>query len=208
MSKVIEKIDIEARNREFQAMTPEQKRVAIAEDVIRYLNTKAIIAASGSYLKILNVPEKAVGTGIHTVIGSKECHACAIGSLFMASVGWRDGVNLDNRHRSSVDRAVRMDDDDGLMAHLQDVFTEGALRRIEMWFEGEEYGGFRFGGREADAASEFKDRFPNDEQRLRLIMANIVANNGKLIPEQLMFTGTPPQTSTDISTPSDEPLPT
>lgn len=81
-------------------------RRAICRDVIAHLNTKKLIAETGTY---------------GDVVDDARCQACALGSMFVTLTGSRELVCVD---------------DDDMRGRLAPYFTRAELLDIETAFEG------------------------------------------------------------------------
>lgn len=170
--------DIERRikeeNEEFAAMTPAQKRVRIAKDVLEWMKAGKLVATNGQYLELYD--DRRRTRGAHRVNGF-ECHACALGSVFAVAVergvarpnvgGLRDTWNYDMRDR------------------LEPYFEREQLLAIEAAFESCDWA-----TNEDDPAVSFCSDIPKSTEdkpnggrkRMERIMRNIIANNGTFIP--------------------------
>jgi hypothetical protein len=150
-------------NEEFAALTPAQKRVAVAQDVLLWLRTKKLLPRAGTYLKVLEpatAPVRDYLTDIHiptsTVVkvNGNSCHACALGSVF-AAYAERGAANIGDAWLSrGFDTFAQ-----AMHSKLGDVFSSEQLTLIECAFERSscfEYaGGEELSGEAKDAAAQF-----------------------------------------------------
>jgi hypothetical protein len=171
---------LRARNEQFAALTPAQKRVAIAEDVLQWIALGKLVAANGTYIRVVNGDSDA--RGAKTVNGF-ECHACALGSVFAVAVE-REAVEPSKRGLMNTS-------DESMRKRLREFFDKDQLLAIEDAFEG-------FNDSNLPRASMFCDDIPTyvtgpdgwssrlDEtaprRRMERIMKNIIANGGEFKP--------------------------
>jgi hypothetical protein len=181
---------IQRDNAKFHAATPAQKRVILAKDVLKWLNTNKLRAAgeSGRGSSYLVIPEISSYEGV-TKVNGYSCTACAIGGLFAVaaehgSCSLTDGcgrfVALFGRDGTDVQGAIR----DAM--ETAGLFSASQLALIEWAYElgagiptppdslvepGTRARAYAFGyGYEQGA------------ERMRAIMTNIIANKGEFIP--------------------------
>lgn len=165
---------IAEKNRQFALLSPEEKRVTIARDVINEIKTGRFVAETGDYVGGLGdsrVTEEE-GNGELALIFAKldKCNVCAVGGLFFCAVERADELKLRPHHQGAgrlVDKAPYDS------AYLRRFFDEVQLDVIEQWFEC--WLDSRTG--------MFSQRGPHE--RMQLIMENIVANNGTFVPEKM-----------------------
>lgn len=162
------------KNEQFAAMTPAEKRVALAQDVIMQLNAELIIAEQGTYLSLHEE-------------NSLKCDACALGSLFICSVT-KPELALD------IDVVVDMSDRESMQDHLGGIFDPAQLDMIETAFEMDSYMKYPKGLDVDDESAvtafndlinktiEFGRKYVYDKARLIAIMENVVANKGTFVP--------------------------
>jgi hypothetical protein len=169
---------IQEENEEFTAMTPAQKRVRIAQDVLEWMKFGRIVATNGEYMSV--VDERDRQRKASTVNGF-TCHACALGSVFAVSVE----RGLATPTRGSLNNTY----DEDMRNKLGKHFDERQLLMIEDAFEG-------FGASNDARATGFCadiKKYKNvdgisvrdpDASRLRMerIMNNIIANDGTFVP--------------------------
>lgn len=138
-------------------MTPAQKRVAIAKDVIAQIELKTIKPANdGWYLYSLNrgawTPPS--GTDVQSVIPALgKCTVCAVGAAFLSGVRLFDGVKSGSNTLNGL-----------------------ASNRIKKWFGRNQ----RCEIENAFETDYLDIRSP--AKRLTVIMRNIIRNRGKFIP--------------------------
>jgi hypothetical protein len=175
---------IKDKNRRFALMSDENKRRAVARDVIQQIEAKRFIAEQGTYLsvtglKAINLFEKAheendddaLETPLDSVLAKAEsCHVCGIGSLFVAAVERGDACTLGDMSGHN--------DDDYLREYLGDFFSDQQLFLIEAAFEGHTVNDAPDGVKSWDTsnATNYVRGIHNENERLLAIMRNIVKN--------------------------------
>lgn len=146
-----------------------EERVAIAKDALAWVQAGALIPASGVYV----VP---ISTGIKTWLEgdrSKQlrdvvlgpCQVCAKGALFLAKAVRFDKVSIADYNTCNW------------AGSLEEHFNEEQLRWIERWFEGWVSGN--------GEASKFRERHPDNTERMTLILQNIIDHDGTFDPFSL-----------------------
>lgn len=182
---------IKRANEKFASMTKAEKRVQIAKDVITQLQAKKIKATPGTYVRttLKNVQVKKddygcsmlhfdKGTQAQDVFKGLTCDACALGSMFLCAVDTHDKLKMKNLNPEcdiDYDKAsaeIRLDNQD-MYDYLSKFFNREQLYQIECAFEGSNF--------ESSARLYKNER--NSRKRLRLIMENIVNNEGTFVPE-------------------------
>lgn len=186
VSKLVKKINrkIAKDNLEFQKLSPSQKRIQIARDVLAQLASKKLVAQPGVWLSQAGessfLSEKVALTKkdveVQTVLsGLKKCEGCALGGMFMCAVERADKLKVSDLSGFSdvqdnyADLSVEGSDAFG---YLKKFFSESQLNLIECAFE-------QGNGNSYDGRSEnFVYNIDDPSERMRLIMENIIANNG------------------------------
>jgi hypothetical protein len=147
---------IAAKNAEFAALSPAQKRVAIAIDVVEQLQSRnsRLVPRNGTYMTAGKASFKLEpGQKLDKVFSKIEsCQVCAIGAAFMCSVGRLDAISTDDllakesftsfRLCADVDDIDDIDMVDYLIS--TGAFTREQVRRLEAVFEG--YGEYGYSG--------------------------------------------------------------
>jgi hypothetical protein len=191
------------KNRYFQELTLDEKRVRIAQDVRQQLRAKKMRAAS-KYLafgrgeaKVLDTirclikedPTESIGT---VLAAQKQCHVCGIGSLFVAATE-RDPElmtvrDLENSFAEIYgNRTVNVLPHKlfGMQESLLKYFDAEQLDLIEAYFEktnvhAEVYNRDCLDRKIDTDHPIWKTKSKNE--RLDMIMKNIIKNDGKFIP--------------------------
>ncbi len=170
----------------FAKMTPAQKRVAIAQDVIAGLKAKRLVASPGVYVQILAkskmVTERDVKNGVELqakLAKVKRCNVCALGGVFVAAVDRFNGIKCNSdigltkpgeydgfSYGGEVDDVV-------MKEHLRKFFSVPQLEDIEMAFEGFDPNGCRIND------NAWTQRIRNSTERMSAIMQNIIKHKGR-----------------------------
>lgn len=180
------------RNEAFAKLTAEQKRVAIASDVLSYLDAKRIVALPGTYIRIPVVGDVSDEEQVCSVIAAApDCKVCAIGATFMAAVERANALKIKDVDATRWTSELQISYE-GMTEYLGKFFDDEQLLLIEAAFEGYDPHGeidyeflddvtkmFVWTENDDDDGSTCSTS-PDD--RMRAIMANIVANNGTFCP--------------------------
>lgn len=192
-------------------LTKMQKRVLVAKDVLKAINTKQIKPEQGAYMSVetksfedwvnkLDLKETSReilldGGGLYDLTRReqnllptkpikmpKHCEVCAIGSLFVATVDRFDKLKLGNAI------AAVQNNDDVMIDHLDSLFTKNELRVIEAIFEDAAYI-LEYSYNNANAISTVRRtlhvlRRKGPTARLIWLMENIIKNKGYLVLER------------------------
>jgi hypothetical protein len=176
----------------FDSLSPEQRRVLIAQDVIAAINARRIVPARGIYL----TSDKAIavkGENMREALGEHpQCTACAVGAVFVAAVErFNNAIANEYMHRTSLNRFALVD-------LLGIYFSNEQLALIEIAFEcmmvplsvirranvfedvqlqTETQRAIDFGNQR-----RAQDHEQNTAFRMIAIMENIIQNNGTFIP--------------------------
>lgn len=200
-------------NKKFEAMTPSQKRMQIAQDVLDQLRTKRLVAKNGVWLDTedfltADVVKKDVELQ-DLLKKQKSCDACAIGGMFMCAVERADklktsellcGMTSETLPAEYVEEESNVVPDPGVhmfdaFSYLKKFFSMEQLRLVELAFETGS-GGVEIDSKEEESASSFFN-YVNDEEddyenftlsdsnlRMQLIMENIIAHKGRFNPHK------------------------
>lgn len=167
---------IKADNEAFEKLSPAKKRVAIAKDVIAQLQTKKFKAEQGVYVRLdKELTERELKKDASEILtAAKECTVCGIGGLFVSAVCKADKLPVQEALDAyDYSRSETNFDGEKAYEYLEQFFDEQTLRNIETAFEQRDDFGGEWG------ADEFAEEVEDDDDRLRLIMENIVVNKGK-----------------------------
>jgi len=169
---------IDRDNKAFEKMSPSEKRVQIARDVLAQLNAKRLIATPGVWLAgkheddLFSREDVKKDPELQKILKSqKECTGCALGGMFMCAVERANELKLSDLDDDT--RNMRQLQDASVFEYMEQFFSREQLDEIESAFEQGE--GFASNEDAADWLEEVDDA----EERMRLIMENIVVNKGK-----------------------------
>lgn len=201
------------KNAAFAKLSPPEKRVEIARDVLAQLASRRLIPATGFWLGIGGTLydnahlldgddlSSLKNVELQTVLGKMEtCTGCALGGIFMCAVEKadklkvKDLVDFDNCNDEEYSANLDLQTED-VTNYLKKFFSYHQLQMIECAFEMgdgawketefEEGDEMRY---KMELAAEFAN---NDElqdepgERMRLIMENVVVNGGVFMPRKL-----------------------
>lgn len=180
----------------FEELSKDQQRVEIAKDVLLQIKKEFITPNSGSYLHFLKAEDHSSCDKFQEIISKKvqKCQACAVGAMFVCAVKNYNSCELTGSPWDSTwyDREMRN--------HLKKYFTLNQLHLIELYFEGEDVGGWFSKNKTQEELSDIFHKnmlsiFGNEEGYLsrsawdnfyrtvmQEIMKNIIANNGTFKP--------------------------
>jgi hypothetical protein len=187
-------------NKRFDALPPAEKRVAIARDVLAQLSSKKLVASRGTWLigsgggALYDVKDIKKNAELQSILAKQEqCQGCALGGMFMCAVRQADKLKLDelnnvkefnfNLELTSYPEDVELDEYDQIemddaFKYLKRFFPKAQLEMIETAFE--QGGGACHSDDEATKNFAYDVQDAND--RMRLIMENIVLHKGKFVP--------------------------
>lgn len=186
---------VDRDNAAFEKMSPAEKRVQIARDVIAQLNSKRLIAEAGLWLTadagLFNEKDIKSDPEVKDLLSKvKECRGCALGGMFMCAVERANklkfsqlecGKNFEPEYDDIGDEAISMND---TFSYMKKFFTQHQLELIEAAFEqgvGVVYGR---GTGPFNQAVDFANDIDDPSIRMRLIMENIIKNKGIFKPRQ------------------------
>ncbi len=163
----------EKNNAKFDKMTPAQKRVAMAQDALKWIEAGALIPMKGLYVNTLSMDiyHRADDLDAVNADGSRKqardvvlgpCNVCAKGALLIAKAVRFNNVTV-------LDLANYSDE------QLTDYFTTSQISQMEVAFE-------RYD-------TWWYDEYPDNKERLTAILKNVVRNKGQFEFDD----GRPPQ---------------
>jgi hypothetical protein len=182
-------------SKKFADMTPKNKRIAIAKDVLTQLAAKKLRAAHGIYLEVV-----ADGEFTAEEMLRKPCTVCALGGLFVACTNKvpseinSDELGLSTDNYDGFTETVLNGDSDSMKPRMQAYFTREQLRLIEHAFEkrvietvdenNDEYTELELAEywEKNSRAMKFKPKVVSPNNRLKAIMENVIENNGTFVP--------------------------
>lgn len=177
---------IEARNKLFEALSPAEKRVAIAQDVLDGLRRGFYTATPGTYCHESDplknrLRDLDVGQQIQPVLlkAAPKCQVCAVGSCMVSAI------------RLGNDEKQTYSGQDGELPHAYNTagkhFSYAQLNLMERCFEESGIDDRKivaayFENKAQERAAELALRFPKAKDRLAAIMKNIIRNKGEFKP--------------------------
>lgn len=182
---------ISKANKEFDKMTPAEKRVQIARDVLAQLASKRLVAASGLWLSgkgaepLFSNTQLDKNDELQAVLSKKkQCTGCALGGMFMCAVERADKLKLKDLSEDSQE--ARHIENEDVFEYMGKYFSRDQLNAIEAAFEQGQ------GASDDYKAGMWLEDIDDASLRMRLIMENIVANKGKFVlskrPQQVYVT--------------------
>lgn len=173
-----EALRIEKANKKFDALSPKEKRISIAKDVILSVNAGRFYMKTGSYF---NAQTTKTTKDLQEVLCDTEgsCQVCAMGGVFASK------VRLGNSFTTEGEKHIGVDDDT-ILNTLKGIFSEKQLRTIEGAFERGIVWDSPFSLSEQDRIEEkcicFYDKYDSADDRMIGIMENLIQNNGTFKP--------------------------
>ncbi len=171
---------IKRQNNKFNKSGKPGKRIIIAKDIIKLLESKVISAKKRVYIKSAYLTEHRYDNMRDILPNAPTCQVCAIGAIFYAKVA------ITNNH--SLSEIDGYDSRAALSRVLLDVFTERQMTIIEAAFESRDYGS-RMEMNDVshgviNKALEFRkeNKLGSQHKTLIAIMKNIIKNNGTFKP--------------------------
>lgn len=162
---------IRKRNKTFAKLSPEKKRVAVAQDVLDGLTSRKLRATQGLYVgssrldKLLVDNQDAQICNLLPEVNS--CKVCARGAIFLSAVMLKDACKASEfvvPAEHADDAFSDIGNESRISTYLNDIFDDEQLDLIENYFEG------------FDGKRSLVNLSPT--KRMRAIMENIVENDG------------------------------
>lgn len=175
---------IKKRNDAFNALSKWEQRITVARDVLAQLASGLLTVAKGHYVKAeaLNAVTYE-GAEASDVLANQSCTVCGLDSLFVCGVLRGDNFQIDSHDTQNSESLTRR----ATYRYLQKFFDVEQLYKIEAAFELKDYS--ERDGADFDATPSImfgRVASPHSaKERLRLIMENIVANEGSFDPTEL-----------------------
>lgn len=172
---------------EFDLLPQNEKIIAICKDVLARMDVNLIIANSGMiFCRVYTNDDP------KTYLNQKSCEVCAKGGILSSWVAnfnnytWDEIKSLDTYKN-------RREFADKIPKELSEIFGRDLLDQIEVAFEGAKYswnsyehmdfaymfGPFDYNEDKHNDEEEYKKE--ESDRRLRLIMENIIKNEGKFV---------------------------
>lgn len=202
MNTKIDKINnaIKKTNAEFKKATKAQKRVLVAKDVLAQIKAKRYIAEAGMWVRP-NWSHKIDSCSIDITDSVQKlfadrsiesCNVCALGGMFMSCTNLNNNTTVEQLEDEVADRlGEKIEHGENLSNGLNKIFTSKQLQLIEMYFENGEgwFGEYGYtgcsNGTDQHHIEAFYEKYPDDDDRLKEIMKNIIANDGTFVPSKL-----------------------
>lgn len=177
---------IEANNLIFKSASSAEKRVLVAKDVLKQINSGKYNAQQMCYVKFSNIninedDPKEISLQNKLLENTTKCKCCAIGGLMLSAIRYTNNVNINKDIFNNKNEYHALDyngSDKDISSkqatnNIKKIFSNKELRKIEDWFE--------------DFESNMGDKWNSlsPKQRLIKIMKNIIDNNGKFLPSKL-----------------------
>ena len=172
---------------EWKELSAEEKRVAIARDVIASLNKHRYNARQGTYVDEETFNDYPLNTSVQKILevnNPPECTVCALGGCFLSLIKFNNNV--------TVEEILDMDfTSAGVMRkQLGEFFSEEQLGLIETAFENDIDYARRVDADDLQAhkAADFfeivhdVDGYYDETKLMIAIMQNIIDNNGTFVP--------------------------
>ena len=193
------KLTIQERNERFASLSPMKQRIQIAKDVLVQLNTAADLRrfqiVPGTYFRFDADSETCEYIELQDFMLANptvKCQVCAKGAIFAAKA-----LNYNNCEIDSNYGLISVGDST-ISENLEGIFSQHQLNMIENAFEDAEsncgqamnvMGSTRTQTRELWSAYYMFRDVENAEDRLKLIMENVVKNRGTfMVPRLKDFT--------------------
>jgi len=200
-AKILKKVkkaakQVKESNAAFKKMTADEKRVAIAKDVLAQIRQDKIVCAEGTYFDAPNKRHSDLCNSIRTSEPDTElrdvlknfpsCQVCARGAIFLSALKvFNNFAVQDIPHWKT--RSVAPIDTESVFKVGRRFFTTRQIAAIELAFEGDsDYLSAHeqdfLSDKEKEACELFYNSRQGAENRMVDIMKNIVKNKGKFIP--------------------------
>lgn len=169
---------IEKSNKAFEAMSPAEKRVAIARDAIERIKLGNVNPNRGYLLRnVIHFIE--TSKDMKTIVNEESCTVCAKGGLFVSYVGRVNNFNTCDLDDDSECKTSRP------MKKLLELFTREQLDGIEVAFEEQSYSWTITGHREFInncRSYQLNCKISSSYDAMLSICKNIIKNKGEFVP--------------------------
>lgn len=177
---------IAKRNAEFEAASPEQKRILILKDMKKWLKAGRFVPTSGTFVTFdyYEATDLLDNEDIQQAFLSKklaECAVCLVGAVCLSTILYVDSFKGKDLHH---DTDIFCPPNKGNKASkiLRTYFSLNQLRLMELAFEIGD-GWFRKAKTiEEKAAVEFGTKYYSDQDRILAIINNMLKNSGIFKP--------------------------
>lgn len=171
---------IEKDNKVFATLSSQEKRIRVAWDVLSQLNAKKLHVARGKFVALPSFKNSYEEFSLEEIQNS--CQVCALGGLLLSTLKHEDSEFSESEKKvlgSSAGGSLNI-----VSNKLGSIFPAEQLETIEYVFE-KGHGWYkRCDVKGIDVFSNFIINL-NNEDRLRLIMENMIVNHGTFTPTLL-----------------------
>lgn len=177
----MKKAKLSAKNTKFWALGKARKRVAIAKDVLKWIEDKKFRPRSGDYLEGTFSSNK--NDSLDITLNNTFCTACALGACFIGMVDLGDKIKVGDVFEGNLSTYNTVNVT-SMINHLKVIFTGLQMDLIEAAFE-KSAGMSRKTDKDhplMHASIAFGKRFSSDTDTMVAIMKNIVKNKGSFMP--------------------------
>jgi hypothetical protein len=178
---------IEKENNQFNKLTAAERRIKIAQDVIKQVKQQRYIASTGNYFR-MDLPEEAFGKELQPYLKDKlKCKVCALGACFASKVRLSDNFQIpaiesyaDSQIALTTINSDVHDELRKLFSANQRTLIESAFEQVHMIHEDATVSSTMY---IVQAAIDFGKRYGLPSLRLIKIMQNIIDNYGFFVPK-------------------------
>lgn len=172
------KINVKKTNARFAAMTPAQKRMAIARDAMKQIEAKKYVIKRNRYL---DLPQVGGYAGLADALFNQEtlktvqCRVCQVGACLASAI--RLFNKIQTKCIGSESREITR--------LLSEWFEQDQLALMEVAFEGYGANLIRFENtteEEKERAVKYNENYADEEKRSLAIFRNIIKNRGAFKP--------------------------
>jgi len=183
-------------------LTKSQMRVAVAKDALKQVQLENVVVLSGNgYVvndeldnQICSINHDLEAQGKDTdkvelrehldgILGKvSKCEVCAKGALFLSAIRKFNNFSLNRGSSKSIDGEASNE--------TRKIFGKKNADLIEAYFEQSSPRKPFIVKDESDTSTEYyrwEDGYPNDKERLILILKNVIANKGTFKPKKLVW---------------------
>jgi len=186
-------------NKAFDKLSPADKRVAIARDVLAQIAAQKLVPTSGTWLSgkddspLFDEKDVKKNPELQAILTkTKQCEGCALGGLFLCAVKKADKLKLNELEE--VKKFEEWKAECGSEAFLSDeskyIYQEDAFKYLGRFFSKDQLEAIESAfeqGRgavqeyEYSEAANFAEEVGEPEDRMRLIMENIISHKGRFV---------------------------
>ncbi len=170
------------KNTEFNKLTNQQKRIAVAKDALAMVLNGSVRPKRGVWvLTSLRKQNKFAGQQLCDVAGQMKCQVCQLGALFLADVSLRNEYTVPKYVEDEYNQGSLATENN--MERLEQYFSKSQIRLIENAFEeGEGFFSWKHNVDEDDDAIQFGRKYKSAKKRMIAILENIIRNEGTFVP--------------------------